>query len=283
MDTANYIVAEHLQNPSTRLKLQIALGLCAAVMAALVVLTFGKAPALLLLRRYVQPTLEAFCASVLVTAPVVFSLGLQCSGMAAVYKIKQDRCTGDLSPVTFVALVANSGVWCAYAALIRDATCFVPNFTGLLFGLYYLYVFARNTITDMRPYYLFTATTLGAVGGAALVFGSAAAPCIGLVGAGACFALLSSPLATVKTVFATKSTSSMTFAICFASFWNSLSWLMYGVVMAENPLIYVPNGFGLIACVVQLALFALFPAKPRLADQLEEAEDLVYSNIGKTA
>jgi hypothetical protein len=38
----------------------------------------------------------------------------------------------------------------------------------------------------------------------------------------------------------------------------SISWTAYGVVVAHDPMMYVPNGFGLLAGLAQLSLFARF-------------------------
>jgi len=255
--------------------------LAASCTGALVVgMGAGGGVGILAVKEQASKYLEDAFRKLLVTAPSVFSFMLQCSGLSAMRQIVQDRQTGDLSPFTFVSMFTNCTVWCTYALLISDMACFVPNFTGALFGAYYTKVFSQYTVKDMRPFYLGTAAVLGGVGAAAALFGAAAAPAIGLVGAASCVVLLASPLSTVKTVFETKSTSSMVFSICFASFWNSLSWVAYGAILAKNPLIIVPNALGLVATIMQLSLFVLFPAKPKFE---EEEVDFAYMNIGKTA
>lgn len=204
---------------------------------------------------------------VISTAPTIFSFMLQSSGLVAVHKIQQDKSTGDLSPFTFVSMLTNCAVWTVYGLLIKDLACVVPNVTGLLFGAYYTYVFATNTAQDMRGYLAGSGLVVSSICVAALILGPVAAPVIGFIGAAACVVLLSSPLATIGTVIRTQSTASMTFAICFASFWNALSWVLYGTLLAQNPLIVVPNSLGLIATMLQLSMFVRYPSKRNAVQQ----------------
>lgn len=57
--------------------------------------------------------------------------------------IQQDKSTGQLSPLPFVALAANCVVWVLYGILQSDMTVLVPNASGMGFGLYYTYLFSK--------------------------------------------------------------------------------------------------------------------------------------------
>ena len=54
-----------------------------------------------------------------------------------------------------------------------------------------------------------------------------------------------------------------------------ISWTAYGVVVAHDPMMYVPNGFGLLAGLAQLALFARFGVGSRESPE----ESLVASKM----
>ena len=42
------------------------------------------------------------------------------------------------------------------------------------------------------------------------------------------------------------------------TFFNALSWSLYGLVVSKDPLIYGPNLLGLLLAIVQLLLFVIF-------------------------
>mmetsp|Transcript_31038 Transcript_31038/g.67804 ORF Transcript_31038/g.67804 Transcript_31038/m.67804 type:complete len:545 (-) Transcript_31038:334-1968(-) len=192
------------------------------------------------------------------TMPVVCSVALQLSGLGTAEKIRREQSTGLLDPLPFVTMVSNCLVWSAYALLNSNITCFVPNFTGYLFGTYYVTNFARHTQVSMKGYYVGLGMVIAALCTAVLAFGMQAAYPIGLFGACSCVSMLASPLATIRTVIRTRSTASLTFPRTLASFIFALSWFTYGLVVAKDHFIYIPNALGLLATVVQLSMFAAF-------------------------
>jgi hypothetical protein len=83
-----------------------------------------------------------------------------------------------------------------------------------MFGLYYTYNYNKYTTESMTKYWLGGGAIVGAVGGSlALLAPATAAHCIGLMGCTLAVILMSSPLATIKTVIETKNTSSMPFVM----------------------------------------------------------------------
>jgi uncharacterized protein with PQ loop repeat len=108
-------------------------------------------------------------AMALATAPLVSSLFLQASGLGTAKKIQTTHTTGELSPLPYVSMVANSALWSVYSVLIADPTCFVSNALGVLFGAYYTSVFNYHTTSDMRPYHWALGGLLVGLGGAAIV------------------------------------------------------------------------------------------------------------------
>lgn len=192
------------------------------------------------------------------TMPVMCSVALQLSGLGTARKIRRERSTGLLDPLPFVTMVSNCLVWSAYALLNANITCFVPNFTGYLFGTYYVTNFAKHTQVSMKGYYVGLGAVIAALCTAVLLLGMKAAHPIGLFGACSCVSMLASPLATIRQVVATKSTASLTFPRTLASFVFALSWFTYGLAVAMDPFIYVPNALGLLATAVQLSMFAAY-------------------------
>ena len=130
----------------------------------------------------------------------------------------------------------------------------------MLFGLYYTNEYRKYAPAgSMTKYYLGAAGVVAAVTGMALTLPTAAAAqYIGLTGCALAVILMASPLATLKTVIATKNTSAMPFATSLATFMNAASWTGYGVLVAHDPIVWGPNVLGLAAACVQMGLFAKY-------------------------
>lgn len=81
---------------------------------------------------------------------------------------------------------------------------------------------------------------------------------LGLIGCALAVILAGSPLATLANVIKEKTTKSLSFNFTFATWMNAISWLLYGVLVANDPMIYGPNAFGLFLASIQLLLFAVY-------------------------
>lgn len=198
-------------------------------------------------------------ASVLTVAPPLAFFSLQLSGLKTVREIKRTGAVGALDPLPFVSLYTNCLVWSLYGGLLGDLTVLLPNLTGAMFGLYYTSVYRRYAERSLLPYYAGSGAIVGGVGLAALTMQPAsAATVIGLTGCTLAVILMASPLATMRTVIASRNTSSMPFATSVAGFLNASSWAAYGLLVANDPMIYAPNLLGLAASSVGLGLFARY-------------------------
>ena len=227
--------------------------------------------------------------------------------LRTVQTILTERSTGTLSVIPFLALLCTCVVRGTYGLLIDDVTVITPNVIGLCASVGYTLVYARFHTGSLVRHYFVTATIVGmiftheCIEGMCfplatwldkLVFVYAAITgsvstllpehqarhVIGLAGCVFAVLLMSSPLATILTVFRDKSTASMTFLVSLvstaaipnlavlivlltqATFFNASTWLSYGTLVAHDPYIYVPNILGLAASLLQLSLFAYYPA-----------------------
>jgi solute carrier family 50 protein (sugar transporter) len=130
---------------------------------------------------------------------------------------------------------------------------------GLGFGLYYTAQYAKYSEQSMvkytRPALAVVALALFMVAG---LTHEAAVAAVGLLGCTLAVLVMSSPLAVIATVVATKDTSSMPFVTSLATFLNAASWTAYGVLVANDAMVYVPNVLGLCAASVQMMLYAVY-------------------------
>ena len=60
---------------------------------------------------------------------------------------------------------------------------------------------------------------------------------VGLLGCCLAVIVMGSPLATLKTVLTDKSTASLPFWTSISGWINSLSWLAYGIIIANDPMV----------------------------------------------
>eukprot|EP01036_Dinobryon_divergens_P032350 gene32350-41914_t len=68
---------------------------------------------------------------------------------------------------------------------------------------------------------------------------------------------MGSPLSTLKKVIEEKSTQSMpSFSTSVTTWLNAFSWSLYGIIVANDFMVYAPNLIGLLLASVQLFLYA---------------------------
>jgi len=196
------------------------------------------------------------------TAGPAFFLGMQGTSVLTARSILADRSVGVLSPLPFVSLLTNCIIWSYYGLLRKDSTVLVPNAIGVLSGLGCVAAYAKHAPTAPTKLYggaglvVLVATMLAAVGNFQL---------IGLIGCALAVIVMGAPLATLATVVKSKSTAAMPFGTSFMGFLNSLSWSAYGLLVADDVMIYGPNLVGLSLASIQMVLFMLFGLPPAKA------------------
>jgi len=192
----------------------------------------------------------------------MFFLGMQGSSVLTARGILADKSVGALSPLPFLSLLTNCIIWTYYGLLRKDNTVFVPNVIGVLSGLSCVAAYQKwAPVVPLKLYsaaafVVLIATALASVGNFHL---------IGLIGCALAVIVMGAPLATLKTVVQSKSTASMPFTTSLMGFLNSMSWSAYGLLVADDVMIYGPNLAGLILSGIQMVLFMVFglpPAKP---------------------
>ena len=178
------------------------------------------------------------------------------------------KSVGSLSLLPFISLMVNSSVWSFYGLLVEDFTVLVPNVTGMLVGVYCTSIYHQHSASFNKDKYYWVAAIT--VIGTFTLFMNGSADIIGLIGCGFAVFLMGSPLSTMGTVLATRSTESMPFYTSLAAFLNAFSWSLYGLLVSFDPMIYVPNLLGLAITSIQMLLFVRFgiSARPVASDMV---------------
>ena len=191
-------------------------------------------------------------------APLM-SVLMQLSLLKTALFIQKEGCTFQFSQFPFISLYTNSAVWAVYACLRRDLYVFFPNLIGFLIGVFSTYIFMTNdnsksyqfpTASQIASFLFLTLTLIFGVLNQALY--------IGVMGNLLAIVLLGSPLATLKTVLESKSTTSMPFSTSFLSLTTALAWVLYGALVVNDPLIYAPNCCGCVLSLIQLFIFYIY-------------------------
>lgn len=194
------------------------------------------------------------------TAGPCFFMGMQVASVTSAVRIHTSQSTGQLSSFPFMSLMTNSVLWTMYATLRGDYTVLVPNFIGSVVGLgcvcvYHLHSSRETYESEGRYYYLGSAAIIG-FGLVCSYYGNV--ELIGTLGVVMCVVLMGSPLAVLNTVLAERNCNAMPFWTSLATWFNTFSWAMYGLIDAKDFMIYFPNFVGLTLASVQMLLFATF-------------------------
>eukprot|EP01032_Pedospumella_encystans_P021987 gene21987-24928_t len=206
-------------------------------------------------------------SSALFYAGPVFSIALQLSNAQTAARIYSAKSVGSLSPVPFACLFANSLIWLYYGLLKEDFVVYGPNITGAVIGVGCICAYEAMSPTFNRSVY--GALVLVCLFVTGLAFCEKAEE-IGLVGCLGTILLMGAPLATLSNVIKERSTASIPFNQSLMSFFNSLSWAMYGALVANDIMIWAPSAIGVALASLQLSLFLVygFPTKSISSNRL---------------
>jgi len=194
-----------------------------------------------------------------VVPPTMF-MAMQASMVGTSLTIYRNRQVGSLSVFPFVSMFVNSFLWTCYGTLREDFTVVVPNLTGTFVGLAGMFVFHNNAPIESYEtegkYYYAGASAFTLFGLLSFFYG--ADQLIGSVAVVMCVVLMGSPLVSLRTVLMDKNCQSMPFWTSLTTWINTLSWTLYGIVVAHDFMIYFPNICGFILASFQMILFAIF-------------------------
>jgi solute carrier family 50 (sugar transporter) len=144
------------------------------------------------------------------------------------------KSTSGLSVLPFCSLFANCLIWLYYGILIDDPVVYGPNALGLTIATGCILVYERVSLIPSTNIYI-PVLVLCVI---ASYFGYVEdGVTLGYIGAGLTILLMGSPLATLQTVIRDKSTASLPLVPSAMSFFNSYSWMLYGFLIANDPMV----------------------------------------------
>jgi solute carrier family 50 protein (sugar transporter) len=205
---------------------------------------------------------EDILSVVLKTTGPIFFMSLQMSYLQTAMTILKTKSDCRLSILPFVSLATSSAVWIMYATLKANKTIFIPNFTGFIAGI--ACVFAFQIYTDQKNTLIFIAAGLLLIITVAFYIHNKA-KIVGMIGVCLSVVLMGAPLAALRIIIEEKSTATLPFMTSITTFLNALSWTLYGIFEAQDPIVYVPNSIGLFLACIQLFLFVIYGFPPKIA------------------
>lgn len=197
-----------------------------------------------------------FLSIILRSAGPFFFIGLQMSSLQTAFRIIKMNSVEKLSPIPFLSLFTNGFVWFLYGHIRADYTVMTGNFCAIVTGGICVIIFHLNSEQEVSN--VLYAVSLAIIFPSVILALNGDQEIVGLIGVFLSVLLMGSPLSTVYTVVKEKKTNSMPFLTSLASFFNSLSWTLYGYLIALDPLLWMSSAAGLLLVIFQLCLFILY-------------------------
>ncbi|EKX50862.1 hypothetical protein GUITHDRAFT_58967, partial [Guillardia theta CCMP2712] len=187
---------------------------------------------------------------------IIFNNILLLAHIPTILACRRKGTLGEVNPMPFPLIVANSLSWCFYSVCSRDPLVFCGNFGGCISGLWYyssaLQLADAPTRLRVETTLIVLVSVVGLTGFAASMVQDvvAAKSLIGYISLGTVFFLFSSPLSTVVEIVNKKNADSINRPFACAQLMNCLSWLVYGL-MVNDLFIALPNIFGIVMAITQ--------------------------------
>ena len=208
------------------------------------------------------PMLPSFVDICTQAAPLV-SIVLLAAPLPTIQNARKEESVGSLPLLPYSSMAANCGLWLSYGFLKQEPALMGPNFVGLLLALYYMNSYAKFSAPkaptipgSLRQHKVAVAGVLAVALWAGIA--KVRPDMIGYAAVAFCIAMFGSPLASLKTVLATKSAKSIPLPFTIASVANCFLWTVTGAFKLKDPNIILPNALGLTFGVAQVVLKLIY-------------------------
>lgn len=195
-------------------------------------------------------------------SPALF-IALLGSFVKSANDIRMDNNERGISIVPFLALTTNCWTWLLYSAMRVDFPVLISNFFGLCVGVGGTYIYYSFSIIQ-PPNWQWHAT-LAILLVALLFFIGQQVMLEGFLAMIMSVCIYGAPLVTLAKVVEERSTQSMPFLICLGNFASSMSWTLYGLIVAKDARIVIPSIIGAILATLQVGTFIVYGFEPSLS------------------
>lgn len=205
-----------------------------------------------------------FGRALAITAPMV-SMLVMLSPCLTMRRIIQEKSVEDLSPIPYLCLLLTAIAWALYGIVAEDYSVAVPYTFGTIISSLFLAVYLLQTprVRRKKIYFYYLCLTLLFVVAGYICYAYWEDPeqrleMLGYLALASYFAFLTSPVGVVLHVFRTKQIDCLPFELCFFVFFECLLWLLYAVLVANDSILAVAAGSGLLFTALQLFCHVLY-------------------------
>ncbi|XP_063619961.1 sugar transporter SWEET1 [Cydia splendana] len=154
-----------------------------------------------------------------------------------------------------------------YGFILRDDTMIRVNFFGIALSIVYLSIYFCYTKEKVKAWFelgLWGAFTAGVISYVQMADPAVVENHLGTILTAFMFYLIASPLFGLKQIIAKQSTEGLPFPMILSGTVVTFMWLLYGIILKNNFLV-LQNSIALALSSAQLALFVIYPTKPKAA------------------
>ncbi|GMF30818.1 unnamed protein product [Phytophthora lilii] len=202
---------------------------------------------------------------------IVTTIFMRISLMPDFQRMRKMKSTGDMSVLPCVLLYANCYLLCWYSYAVDNIIpLFLTAALGVVAGVFFAFFFYRWTAhkRDVMKIFVILAMImlLETIYGAIAFLGwtgqdrSSTGTTLGVLVIISSVGLYASPMATIRHVIRTKTSSSMPFTMGVVNVINSFCWVVYAILV-DDVFILVPNASGALLGSIQLILTFIYPRK----------------------
>jgi uncharacterized protein with PQ loop repeat len=166
--------------------------------------------------------------------------------------------TGGLPMAPYVILLLTGVVWLAYGSLRKDPTVMVDSSGGVAAGVFCCWLYAQNAQHDLSMWYMLIVVCSAAVM-QCMVSSRDPEWWLGKAAVLTDFVLCAAPLVVLPTVLQMHDSGSIPLMPAVVTALTSASWVSYGYLVADDCIIWVAAGAGLVSALAQIALRLAMP------------------------
>ncbi|KAG3161501.1 hypothetical protein PC128_g20791 [Phytophthora cactorum] len=202
---------------------------------------------------------------------IVTTVMMRVSLLPDFQRMRKMKSTGDMSVLPCVLLYANCYLLCWYSYAVDNIIpLFLTAALGVISGAILAVFFYKWTAhkRDVMKVFIISAIVmlLETVYGLIALLGwtgqsrSSTGTALGVLVIISSVGLYASPMATIRHVIRTKTSSSMPFTMGVVNVINSFCWVVYAILV-DDVFILVPNASGALLGSIQLILTLIYPRK----------------------
>lgn len=195
----------------------------------------------------------------------IVTVGQMFSGVFICLDIYKQGGTRNIGIMPFLGGIVMSVLNLKFGYILRDDKMIQVNLAGLALNILYTMVYFQYSHEKVKVWAQIGAS--GALSAALIAYAQMEDPALvetrfGTIITVLMFSLIASPLFGLKDIIKNKSTEGLPFPIIFSGTIVTFAWLVYGIIL-RNKFLVVQNIVAVALCTSQLALFVIYPSKPK--------------------